>query len=134
MMIEPEERNFCADGIVIGDRNSAVMTKGSLQLFLYPKKGEIELMPEENIIFREEKRGLSRERRAFENKFAEEHKKCSDDELLDMVKEKAEELGRAPKKHEVLGFVLIKSRFGPWPRVLEKAGLKNPKVKRGNKG
>ena len=91
-------------------------------------------MPEENIISREEKRGLSRERRAFENKFAEEHKKCSDDELLDMVKEKAEELGRAPKKHEVLGFVLIKSRFGPWPRVLEKAGLKNPKVKRGNKG
>lgn len=92
------------------------------------------LIPEENIISREEKRGLSRERRIFENKFAEEHKKCSDAELLNIVKEKAEELGRVPKKHEVLGFVLIKSRFGPWPRVLEKAGLKIPGGKKGNKG
>ncbi len=91
-------------------------------------------MPEENIIFREKKRGLGLERRNFEDKFAEENKKCSNDELLDMVREKANELGRAPKKHAVLGFVLIKSRFGPWPRVLEKAGLKTPKIKKENKG
>lgn len=85
---------------------------------------------EEKIVSREEKRGLDRERREIESKFAKEHEKDSDEELLDIVRNKANELGRAPKKHEVLGFVLIKSRFGPWPRVLEKAGLKKPKTNR----
>ena len=90
---------------------------------------------EENIISREEKRGLNEERRALEDKFTEEHKNDSNEKLLETVRKKAEELGRLPKKHEVIGFVCIKMRFGPWPRVLEKAGLKNPKEKTSkNKG
>ena len=90
---------------------------------------------EENIISREEKRGLNEERRILEDKFAEEHKNDSNEELLGIVRKKAEELGRLPKKHEVIGFVCIKMHFGPWPRVLEKAGLKTPKEKTAkNKG
>ena len=84
----------------------------------------------ENIILREEKRGLNEERKILEDKFAEEHKNSTDKELLDVVRKKAEELGRLPKKHEVVGFVCIKARFGPWPRVLEKAGLKEKKAKK----
>lgn len=38
----------------------------------------------------------------------------------------AQELGRLPEKADITGYQLIKSRFGPWPRVLEKAGLKPP--------
>ncbi len=88
------------------------------------------MISEENIILREEKRGLNEERRILEDKFAEEHKNSTDKELLDVVRKKAEELGRLPKKHEVVGFVCIKARFGPWPRVLEKAGLKEKKAKK----
>lgn len=88
------------------------------------------MISEENIISREEKRGLNKERKALEDKFAEEHSRCTNTELLDMVRSKAKELGRPPKKHEFIGFVCLKSRFGPWPRVLEKAGLKKPKIKK----
>ena len=85
---------------------------------------------EERIVSREEKRGLDRERREIESKFAKEHEKDSDEELLNIVRNKANELGRPPKKTETIGFVCLKMRFGPWPRVLEKAGLKKPKTNR----
>ena len=92
-------------------------------------------MSEENILLREKNRGLNMERRIIEDKFTQEHQKDSDSELLDIVRKRAEELGRTPKKHEVIGFVCIKMRFGPWPRVLEKAGLKAPRIKTAkNKG
>ena len=87
-------------------------------------------MSEENILLREKNRGLNMERRIIEGEFVEKHQKDSDEELLDIVRKKAEELGRIPLKHEVTGFVCIKMRFGPWPRVLEKAGLKKPKTNR----
>lgn len=85
---------------------------------------------EERIVSREEKRGLNRERKKAEDEFAKEHINDSDEELLDIVRNKAKELGRLPKKSETIGFVLLKIRFGPWPRVLEKAGVKKPKEKR----
>ncbi len=87
------------------------------------------MVSEENIILREEKRGLNEERRALEDKFAEEHKKSTDEELFEAVRKRAEELGHIPTKEEFVGFVCLKARFGPWPRVLEKAGLKEPKEK-----
>ena len=62
----------------------------------------------------------------LEQKFAKEHSKASDEELLAYLRQRAQELGRLPEKADITGYQLIKSRFGPWPRVLEKAGLKPP--------
>ena len=59
----------------------------------------------------------------LEQKFAKEHSKASDEELLAYLRRQAQELGRLPEKADITGYQLIKSRFGPWPRVLEKAGL-----------
>ena len=43
-----------------------------------------------------------------------------------LLRRKAEELGRIPKKadFEMRDIQFIKSVLGPWPRALEKAGLK----------
>jgi len=62
--------------------------------------------------------------------FVRHHRQDTDEELLDYVRYCAVELGHIPKKHEVLGFSYIKSRLGPWPRVLESAGLKETKQKK----
>lgn len=62
----------------------------------------------------------------LEQKFAKEYSKASDEELLAYLRRQAQELGRLPEKADITGYQLIKSRFGPWPRVLEKAGLKPP--------
>jgi hypothetical protein len=64
-----------------------------------------------------------------EAEFARQHKDDSDEALLQYIRDCAEKLGHIPKKHEVIGFTYLKSRFGPWPRVLEKAGLKELKKK-----
>lgn len=48
----------------------------------------------------------------------------TDEELCEIVRTYARKLGRTPKKDEVPGSRYIKSRLGPWPRVLEKAGVK----------
>ena len=69
----------------------------------------------------------SKERREIERKFIELHRTDSDEELLNIVRKKADELGKLPRKQDVIGFACIKERFGPWPRVLEAAGLKAPK-------
>ena len=54
----------------------------------------------------------------------------SDEDLLAYLKKCYEELGRLPKRYEIVGFEMLKRRFGPWPRVLEKAGLKEKSEKR----
>lgn len=59
-----------------------------------------------------------------ETLFARHHAADTDEQLLEYVRGIAQQLGRAPKKAEVVGFSYIKNRFGPWPRMLEKAGLK----------
>lgn len=65
-----------------------------------------------------------------EAEFARTHKRYTDEELLQYLRNCAVELGHTPLKKEVPGFTYLKSRLGPWPRVLEKAGLKEPKKKR----
>ena len=46
----------------------------------------------------------------------------------DLLRQKAEKLGRVPKKEDfdVATMSRIKAFLGPWPRALEYAGLKEP--------
>lgn len=48
-----------------------------------------------------------------------------------MLKQKADILGRLPKKDDFdeISVSKIKGVLGPWPRALEAAGLKKPKNK-----
>ena len=66
---------------------------------------------------------------AEERDFSIKNKDATDNDLIEYLKLCAELLKRPPKRREVVGFMLIKSRFGPWPRVLEKAGLKEKSQK-----
>lgn len=52
------------------------------------------------------------------------YQKMSDEELLAVVQAKAAELGRRPLKSEMDLAWYFKERFGPWNRILERAGLK----------
>ncbi|MCM1364535.1 MAG: hypothetical protein NC215_06125 [Ruminococcus sp.] len=51
---------------------------------------------------------------------------------IEMLKEKADELERIPKKDDFdeVTRSRIKAYLGPWPRALETAGLKPPKEPR----
>ena len=57
-----------------------------------------------------------------------EMSKISKEECICCMRWKAEELGRLPKKSDfdVETVNGIKSFFGPWPRALEAAGIKEP--------
>ena len=48
----------------------------------------------------------------------------------EQLREKNKELGRLPKKDDfdVVTLSRIKAFLGPWPRALEAAGLKEPKI------
>lgn len=48
----------------------------------------------------------------------------SDEELLQLVRDFAEENGREPMQADVLYDRELKARFGPWPRMLERAGTR----------
>jgi len=48
----------------------------------------------------------------------------TDEEMLDLVRCRAKELGHVPRKGEMRESAMLKRRFGPWNRVLEAAGLK----------
>lgn len=52
------------------------------------------------------------------------------DWAVGLLCKKAEELGRLPKKEDFdeITRSRIKAFLGPWPRALETAGLKEPKV------
>lgn len=54
------------------------------------------------------------------------YSKMSDEELYEMIRNKTEELGRTPRVGEIPASRDIKRRLGAWPRVLEKAGVKEP--------
>ena len=49
----------------------------------------------------------------------------------DLLRQKFAELGRLPTKKDFdsASCAQIKAYLGPWPRALESAGLKEPKVK-----
>ena len=48
----------------------------------------------------------------------------SDEELLQLVRDFAEENGREPMQADVLYDRELKARVGPWPRMLERAGTR----------
>ena len=50
--------------------------------------------------------------------------KMTDEELMEMIRRRTAELGRLPNKLDIPAAFYLKSRFGPWPRLLEKAGVK----------
>lgn len=54
--------------------------------------------------------------------------RISKEEYISRMRQKAEELDRLPKKSDfdVETVNGIKSFFGPWPRALEAAGIKEP--------
>jgi len=54
------------------------------------------------------------------------YSRMSDRELVEFVRGAAQTLGHPPKKTEIPAYWAIKQRLGPWPRVLVKAGLKEP--------
>lgn len=70
------------------------------------------------------------ERFAMESAFAAAHAGDSDETLLSYLKDCAVALNHIPTKKEVIGCRYLKQRFGPWNRVLEKAGLKPVTAKR----
>lgn len=73
---------------------------------------------------RDDNQGKLPEVMRLEAEFAKQHKHDTDQDLIEYIRATADRLGHIPKKHEVRGYALIKSRLGPWPRVLEAAGLK----------
>ena len=52
------------------------------------------------------------------------YKEKTDEELLQLVRDFTEENGREPMQAEVLYDRELKARFGPWPRMLERAGTR----------
>lgn len=52
------------------------------------------------------------------------YEKMSDEEIYQMIRDKASELGKIPSKADIPGAGFLKIRFGPWPRLLEAAGVK----------
>jgi len=60
----------------------------------------------------------------------------SDEELLDVLRLAADELGHNPSQKEVFYVycAFIRKRFQNWPAALRKAGLKKPKRKHPHRG
>lgn len=58
--------------------------------------------------------------------------KLSREDYIRILRKKADELGRFPKKSDFdeQTVSMIKSLFGPWPRALETAGIKQPNYER----
>lgn len=65
-----------------------------------------------------------------EAEFARLHRNDTDEELILYLRDCAEKLGRCPKKTDITGHTYLKTRLGPWPRILERAGLKEKSQKR----
>lgn len=59
-----------------------------------------------------------------EKKMIAIYTRMTDEEIFDFVRNTAEELGRTPTKADFVATWYLKERFGPWPRFLEKAGVK----------
>ena len=61
---------------------------------------------------------------------AKTQRKYTKEELLDIIKAKAEELGRVPNSSEILQGSTITRRFGSWDKALEEVGMKPNKRKK----
>lgn len=52
------------------------------------------------------------------------YRKLDDEELLQLVRDFVAENNRMPERSDLLYDTVLKERFGPWGRMLEKAGVK----------
>lgn len=68
-----------------------------------------------------------------EKKMIAIYERMTDEELLSFIYNTGIELERIPKKSDFVGFWYLKERFGPWPRILEAAGLKQVTERRKQK-
>ena len=59
-----------------------------------------------------------------EQLFLASFRELTDEEVFAFIKGAKELLGRLPVKADIPAFYALKQRFGPWPRMLEKAGVK----------
>lgn len=62
-----------------------------------------------------------------EDRFAQEHKDDTDDQLLEYLHGFAKELGHTPNTCEIIGGRFIEKRFGDWNRAVMLAGLTWPR-------
>ena len=60
------------------------------------------------------------ERAEAEERFAREHARDSDEELLDYVRERKKELGKKMKPVNTVGYLYLQQRLGPWAVFMEK--------------
>lgn len=68
-----------------------------------------------------------------EKKMIEIYARMTDEEIFQFVRNTAEELGHMPTKADLMCPWYLKERFGPWPRFLEKAGVKEVSERRKKK-
>ena len=54
----------------------------------------------------------------------QKYERMTDEEVLSVLRNQAGQLDHLPAKYEIPDAPYFKRRFGPWPRVLERAGLK----------
>ena len=59
-----------------------------------------------------------------EKELCKQFKKMNDEQLLKLIAWQVKQLGHLPAKYEAECVRYLKNRFGPWPRMLEKAGVK----------
>lgn len=62
-----------------------------------------------------------------EKKWMYRYEEMTDEEIYGMLRQKNTEVKRQLKKEDIPYAGLLKKRFGPWPRLLEAAGLKKQK-------
>ena len=72
----------------------------------------------------ESKTMTEHEKQKLLNELREPYKAMSDEELLQLVRDFTEEHGREPTRNDLVYDVILKARFGPWTRMLEKAGTR----------
>ena len=58
------------------------------------------------------------------NELRQPYRTLSDEELLQLVRDFVAENNRLPERSDLLYDTVLKERFGPWGRMLEKAGVK----------
>lgn len=68
-----------------------------------------------------------------EKQMIEIYEHMTDEEIFQFVRNTAEELERIPTKSDLLCPWYLKERFGPWPRFMEKAGVKKLSERRQRK-
>ena len=63
---------------------------------------------------------LNEEERALYSRLEQ----LTDEEIMRLIRARTAQLGRLPTKYDIPGADYLKKRFGPWPRILERAGVK----------